>query len=86
MENHYQQISQDDDHTIVDAEVVVRTSISSIENIDKYGDPILEMTSGELMDLGFEYADMVAVRFLDQRIEMPSFPIIVMSASASQDC
>ena len=46
MENRYQQISQDDDHIIVDAEVVVRTSIPSIGNIDKYGDPILEMTSG----------------------------------------
>lgn len=74
MENRYQQISQDDDHIIVDAEVVGRTSISSIGNIDKYGDPILEMTSGELMDLGFEYADMVEVRFLDQRIEMPIIP------------
>jgi len=56
------------------ADYAVQTVLASVENIDIYGDPKLEMTSGELADLGYEYADIVTVHFLDQTIDMPVIP------------
>ena len=56
------------------ADCTVQTTLTSADNIDIYGDPSLEMTSGELADLGYEYADIVSVHFLDQTVEMPVIP------------
>lgn len=52
----------------------VETEAPSVEEIDKYGDIRLAITSQELADLGFEYADYVTVSFLDQSITVPVIP------------
>ncbi|MCR5824924.1 MAG: tyrosine-protein phosphatase [Oscillospiraceae bacterium] len=55
------------------AETVV-TTIASADVIDKYGDPKLTITSGELAAKGYDYADMVTVKFLDQSVTLPVIP------------
>ncbi|MBQ4514808.1 MAG: hypothetical protein II969_17575, partial [Anaerolineaceae bacterium] len=49
----------------------VETEAPSVDEIDKYGDIRLAITSKELADLGFEYADYVTVSFLDQSVTVP---------------
>ena len=39
----------------------VETEITSTDQIDRHGDILLAITSKELADLGFEYADYVTL-------------------------
>jgi len=55
------------------AEKVV-TAIASADVIDKYGDPKLTITSGELAAKGYDYADMVTVSFLGRSVTLPVIP------------
>jgi len=59
---------------VLAGELSVETAAPSVEEIDKYGDIRLAITSGELAALGFEYKDMVTVRFLDQAVTLPVIP------------
>ncbi len=53
----------------------VNTEIASEESIHvKYGNVSLSITSGEFSALGFEYADLVSVTFLDQTLILPVVP------------
>ncbi len=53
----------------------VDTEISSEEDIyEKYGNAYLDITSGEFSSLGFEYADLVKVSFLEQELILPVIP------------
>ena len=54
------------------AEVVA--VLDSLEKIDKYGDPKLSITSGEFAAAGFQYEDLVTVRFAGQEIVVPVVP------------
>ncbi len=50
------------------------TVAPSVEEIDKYGDVRLSVTSGEIRDLGIEYADYVHVAFSGQIVKLPVVP------------
>lgn len=52
----------------------VETEASSVDEIDRHGDILLAISSKELADLGFEYADYVTVSFLDQNVTVPVIP------------
>lgn len=52
----------------------VETEVTSVDQIDRHGDILLAITSKELADLGFEYADYVTVSFLDKNITIPVIP------------
>ena len=63
------------DWTAADSGVPQMTAdVSSVESIDKYGDLILSVTSGEFKAAGFEYADLALVSFLDQELVLPVIP------------
>ena len=46
----------------------------STDEIDKYGDVRLSLTTGDFQAAGIEYADLVTVRFLDQELTVPVIP------------
>lgn len=50
------------------------TLAPSVEEIDKYGDVRLALTSGEIKAFGVEYADYVNVKLLGQTIKLPVIP------------
>lgn len=50
------------------------THAPSVEEIDKYGDVRLGLTSGEIKAFGVEYADYVNVKLLGQTIKLPVIP------------
>lgn len=52
----------------------VETEAPSVDEIDQYGDVRLSITVEDMLSLGFEYADMVKVSFLDQSIVIPVIP------------
>ena len=52
----------------------VKTTAPSVEEIDKYGDIRLSITSGELAAKGFQYADYVTVSFNGQSVKLPVIP------------
>ncbi len=58
----------------VAAPQTVTTQAPSVEEIDKYGDIRLSITSGELAAMGYEYADYVNVSFLGQSVMLPVIP------------
>lgn len=53
---------------------LVSTTAPSVEEIDKYGDIRLSITAGELASMGYAYADLVTVSFLDQTVILPVIP------------
>ncbi|MBR7082269.1 MAG: tyrosine-protein phosphatase [Oscillospiraceae bacterium] len=52
----------------------IETVAKSTDDIDKYGDILLELTSAEMAEKGYEYADLVTVSFLDQSVTVPVIP------------
>ena len=52
----------------------IKASVSSLGDIDKYGDIRLSTTTQELLAAGYEYADIVSVKFLDKVLELPLIP------------
>ena len=56
--------------------IVVETTFPSATkaDIDKYGDVHFSISSADLAAAGFEYADLVSVKFLDQELVVPIIP------------
>ena len=52
----------------------VATLAPSVDEIDKYGDIRLAITSGELAQMGYQYADLVKVSFNGQSVVLPVIP------------
>lgn len=47
------------------------TTTMSLENIVKFGNVYLNITNKELLDSGYEYGDILNVKFLDQNLNLP---------------
>ncbi|MBQ9239393.1 MAG: tyrosine-protein phosphatase [Treponema sp.] len=52
----------------------VKAQMTAVTEIDKYGDIRLSVTTKDLLDAGFDYADVVSVKFLDKALELPLIP------------
>ncbi|MBQ9495005.1 MAG: tyrosine-protein phosphatase [Treponema sp.] len=52
----------------------VKAQMTAVTEIDKYGDIRLSITTKDLLDAGFNYADIVSVKFLDKTLALPLIP------------